>query len=276
MMAAMPDPRPSWAPPDIDLNTATLARVYDYMLGGAHNFAVDREVADQLERIVPGTARTAWENRAFLRRAVVYCASQGIDQFLDIGSGIPTFGNVHEVAQGLDPTSQVVYVDNDPVAVAHSRAVLENIQNATIAAADLREPESVLDHPETRRLLDFDRPIALMLIAVVHFLPDSERPAEVIAALRDALAPGSIVVITHATLENGLTQDGQRGLHNAYRRTGTPLLMRSVAELEPFFAGFEIVDPGIVPLPYWRPDTPDPEIEDPAVLHGLAGVGLKA
>ena len=182
----------------------------------------------------------------------------------------------HEVAQAVDPGVRVVYIDNDPVAVAHSRAVLEGNEWATVAAADLRDPRSILEHTETRRLLDFDRPLALMLVAVVHFLPDEEHPAEVIATLRDALAPGSVVVITHATLENGPAAAGQRGVQQAYQRTNTPLLMRTAAELEPFFDGFEIVEPGIVPLPFWRPDTPHTDEDDPSVLHGLAGVGLKA
>ncbi|WP_443071142.1 SAM-dependent methyltransferase [Streptomyces sp. NBC_01476] len=258
------------------MNAPSVSRIYDYFLGGSHNFEVDREAARAALLAMPSAPKISQANRAVMRRAVRFAMSRGITQFLDIGSGIPTFGNVHEVAQGIDPDARVVYVDYDPVAVAHSRAVLEKVDNATVAAADLREPQSILDHPETRRLLDFDRPVALMLVAVVHFLPDSAHPAEAIATLRDALAPGSVMVMTHATLEHGHTPDGQRGVQQAYQRTGTPLLMRSVAELEPFFAGFEIVEPGIVPLPYWRPDTPEPEIEDPAVLHGLAGVGLKA
>ncbi|MDX6353947.1 MAG: hypothetical protein QOF98_850 [Streptomyces sp.] len=266
--------RPSWAPQGIDLTVPSVSRVYDYFLGGSHNFEVDREVARLAMKAMPGIPKIGQANRAVMRRAVRFAMDRGITQFLDIGSGIPTFGNVHEVAQAINSEARVVYVDNDPVAVAHSRAVLEGNERATVAAADLRDPVSILEHPETRRLLDLDRPIGLMLIAVVHFLPDEEHPAEVIATLRDALAPGSVMAITHATTENGAA-DGQRAVQQVYRRTSTPLLMRSTAELEPFFNGFELVEPGIVSLPYWRPESPPCDEDDP-VVQGLAGVGLKA
>jgi SAM-dependent methyltransferase len=268
--------RPSWAPQGIDLNVPSVSRIYDYFLGGSHNFEVDREAARVALKALPGIPKIGQANRAVMRRAVRFALDRGITQFLDIGSGIPTFGNVHEVAQADHPGARVVYVDNDPVAVAHSRAVLKGNEDTTIAAADLRDPRSILDNPETGRLLDLSQPVALMLVAVVHFLNDDDHPAEVIATLRDALAPGSVMVITHATLENGPTPAGQRGVQQVYQRTTTPLLMRTADELEPFFDGFEIVDPGIVPLPYWRPDTPPSEEDDLSVLHGLAGVGLKA
>ncbi|WP_225849608.1 SAM-dependent methyltransferase [Streptomyces sp. HPF1205] len=267
--------RPSWAPQGIDLTVPSVSRIYDYFLGGSHNFEVDREAARIAIKAFPSIPKISQENRAVMRRAVRFAMDRGITQFLDIGSGIPTFGNVHEVAQANDPRARVVYVDNDPVAVAHSRAVLEGNPNATALAGDLRDPLSILDAPETRRMLDLDRPVALMLVAVVHFLPDDERPEEIIAALREALAPGSAMVITHATLD-GPTPQGQRGAQEVYQRTATPLIMRSREELERFFEGFELVEPGVVPLPYWRPDTPPSEDDDPGVTHGLAGVGLKA
>ncbi|MEV8568785.1 SAM-dependent methyltransferase [Streptomyces sp. NPDC051322] len=266
--------RPSWAPQDIDITKPSVSRIYDYFLGGSHNFAVDREAAGAVLRAMPGAPAISKANRAVMHRAIRFALERGITQFLDIGSGIPTFGSSHETAQTASPGARVVYVDNDPVAVAHSRAVLDGNEHAAIADADLRDPESVLKHPETRRLLDFDRPIALLLVAVVHFLPDEEHPVDVIATLRDALAPGSVMVITHATLENGPTPTGQRAVQEVYQRTSTPLIMRSAEDLEPFFAGFDIVRPGIVPLPHWRPDVPCDE-DDPAVLHGLAGVGVK-
>jgi SAM-dependent methyltransferase len=270
--------RPSWAPQGIDLEVPSVSRIYDYFLGGSHNFEVDREAARVALRAMPDIPRIGQANRAVMRRAVTFAVQRGIRQFLDIGSGIPTFGNVHEVAQAVSPGAHVVYVDNDPVAVAHSKAVLEGNRTATIAAADLRDPQGILDHPETRRLLDLGEPVALLLVAVVHFLHDDEDPAGIIATLRDALAPGSMLLITHASV-NGPADDGMReGVREAqrvYRRTATPLLTRDAAELEPFFDGFEIVEPGIVPLPYWRPDSP-PDADDPAVFNGLAGVGLKA
>jgi len=267
--------RPSWAPQGIDLTVPSVSRIYDYFLGGSHNFEVDREAGRLVMKALPGIAKIGQANRAVMRRAVRFALDHGITQFLDIGSGIPTFGNVHEVAQAASPEACVVYVDNDPVAVAHSRAVLEGNERATIAAADLRDPRSILEHPEARRLLDFDQPVALMLVAVLHFLRDDERPAELIATLRDALAPGSVLVITHGTLENSPTVAGQHAAHEVYRRTSTPVVTRTTAEVEPFFDGFEIVEPGIVPVAYWRPDSPSYDEDDP-VLQVLAGVGLKA
>jgi SAM-dependent methyltransferase len=268
--------RPSWAPQSIDLSVPSVSRIYDYFLGGSHNFEVDREAARLAMKAMPGAPKISQANRAVMHRAVRFAMDRGIDQFLDIGSGIPTFGNVHEVVHGRNPDAHVVYVDNDPVAVAHSRAVLNGNDKATIAAADLRDPRTVLENPETERLLDFDRPMALLLVAVLHLLPDSDNPREVVAALRDALAPGSVLVVTHATLQFGPTPSGQRGVQAVYQRTGTPLIMRTKEEVERFFDGFELVDPGVVPLPHWRPEAPLSDDDDPAVLHGLAGVGLKA
>jgi SAM-dependent methyltransferase len=265
--------RPSWAPRGVDITQANVSRIYDYFLGGSHNFAVDREAARAALRSMPGIPAIARSNRAVMQRAVRFATDRGIDQFLDIGSGIPTFGSVHEVVRAQRADARVVYVDNDPVAVAHSRAVLADDPQAAIAAADLRNPTGVLNHPETRRL-DLGRPVALLLVAVVHFLKDADRPAEIIATLREALAPGSVLVITHATLDHGPSPDGQRAVQSVYERTRTPLVMRSSAELRPFFAGFDVVEPGIVPLPHWRPNTRD-EPYDRAELHGLVGVGIK-
>ncbi|MFI0896343.1 SAM-dependent methyltransferase [Streptomyces sp. NPDC020983] len=268
--------RPSWAPPGIDINVPSVSRVYDYFLGGSHNFEVDREAARTALEAMPGIPRVGQANRAMMRRAVRYAVGRGITQFLDIGSGIPTFGNVHEVVHALNPEANVVYVDNDPVAVEHSKAVLDGNAHATIAAADLRDPRGVLEHPETRRLLDLDRPVALLLVAVLHFLSEDEDDAYgVVATLRDALAPGSLLVVTHGTHETPLNDD-QREVAKVYQRTRTPLVLRTLPEVERFFTGFELVEPGVVTLPYWRPDSPPGDDLDPVVLTGLAGVGLKA
>jgi SAM-dependent methyltransferase len=258
-----------------DAEAPSSARIYDYALGGKDNYEVDRRALEKVMEGFPTVRIAARHNRQFMHRAVDALADAGVKQFLDIGTGIPTEPNLHQVAQERAPEARVVYVDNDPVAVAHSKAVLADNPDATIAAADLRDPVSILEHPETRRLLDFGRPVALMLVAVVHFLPDADDPAGIIATLRDALAPGSVMVITHATL-GGPAPEGQRAAQEVYRRTATPLLMRSKQELEPFFAGFELVEPGIVPLAYWRPDGPLTEDDEAVALHGLAGVGLKA
>src|SRR5947208_805756 len=179
----------SGVPDDIDVTRPSAARVYDYFLGGAHNFEVDRQLAAQIASLTPNLAQTMRANRSFLRRAVRYLVAQGIEQFLDLGSGIPTTGNVHEVAQAANLRARVVYVDNEPVAVAHSRHLLATNPYATIVDADLRRPSVVMRHHETRRLLDFSRPVAVLMVSVLHFVTDEEDPAGIVAAYRDALAP---------------------------------------------------------------------------------------
>ncbi|MCP9956374.1 MULTISPECIES: SAM-dependent methyltransferase [Streptomyces] len=267
--------RPAWAPPGIDLSVPSVSRIYDYYLGGSHNFEVDREAARRAMEFLPGLPKTMQANRAFMRRAVRHAVGEGITQFLDVGSGIPTFGNVHEVAQQADPAARVVYVDHDPVAVAHSKAVLDGNDRAEIVAADLRRPQEILRSPEVDRLLDLDRPVALLLVSVLHFLEDADRPYEAVARLRDALAPGSLLILTHASLECIPASEEQAdGAIGVYRDIRRPLVMRSRDEVARFFDGCEMVEPGLVAMPYWRPDTP-PEQEDPYAFSGFAGVGRK-
>jgi len=270
--------RPAWAPHGIDISVPSVSRMYDFYLGGSHNFEVDREAARKAMEFMPGLPKIMQANRAFMRRAVRFALDEGVTQFLDIGSGIPTFGNVHEVAQAIDPQAKVAYVDHDPVAVAHSQAVLAGNDRAVIAAADLRRPDEIRDDPDVSKLLDFNRPVALLLVAVLHFLSEDDSPHEVVATLRDALAPGSVLILTHATrtpTDRDLDDDMRAGAE-VYRRTTTPLTLRSVPEVERFFTGYELLEPGLVPMPYWRPDTPPGDDIDPAVLTGFAGVGLKA
>ncbi|MEU0276383.1 SAM-dependent methyltransferase [Streptomyces sp. NPDC006307] len=270
--------RPAWAPPGIDISVPSVSRIYDYYLGGSHNFEVDREAARRAMEFMPGLPKIMQANRAFMRRAVRYAANEGIDQFLDIGSGIPTFGNVHEIAQGARPGARVVYVDHDPVAVAHSKAVLEGNEHAAVAAADLRKPQDILTAPETTGLLDLDRPVALLLVAVLHFLEDADDPQRSVAELRDALAPGSLLIVTHASFEGiPVPQERAGGAVGVYRDIRNPLVMRSREEVARFFDGFELVEPGVVSMPYWRPEPDSPvEQEDPYAFAGFAGVGRKA
>ncbi|WP_338674213.1 SAM-dependent methyltransferase [Streptomyces sp. SCSIO 30461] len=268
--------RPAWAPPGIDISVPSVSRIYDYYLGGSHNFEVDREAARKAMEFVPGLPKIMQANRAVMRRAVRYAVSEGITQFLDIGSGIPTFGNVHEVAQAASPDARVVYVDHDPVAVAHSRAVLESNDNADIAGADLRKPQDILDSPEVSRLLDLDRPVALLLVFVLHFIEDSDEPHRAVARLRDALAPGSMILVTHASYD-GVPVERERvgAAVDVYKDIRNPLVMRTREEIAGFFDGFELVEPGLVSMADWRPDTPA-EQEDPYAFSGYAGVGRKA
>lgn len=193
--------RPAWAPPGIDISVPSVSRIYDYYLGGSHNFEVDRQAARRAMEFLPGLPKIMQANRAFMRRAVRYAVAQGVTQFLDIGSGIPTFGNVHEIAQAASPEARVVYVDHDPVAVAHSRAVLAGDERTGIISADLRKPQDILAAPEVSQLLDLERPVALLLVAVLHFLEDSDDPYAAVSELRDVLAPGSLLVLTHASYE---------------------------------------------------------------------------
>jgi SAM-dependent methyltransferase len=264
----------SWAPPEVDAEQANVARVYDALLGGSHNFAVDRDVASALVAIEPSSRDAARANRQFLGRAVKFLVKSGIRQFLDIGSGVPTSGNVHEIAQSAAPDAHVVYVDTDPVAIAHSKSILAGNERATIVQADLREPDAILSHPDVKRLIDFDRPVALLLVAVLHFITDEERPGDLVRRLADALVPGSYLVISHATLDGRPPQVGE-AIEKLYSRTSAPGRPRDHASVEAFFDGFEILEPGLVYLPQWRPEEGDLVFERPEQAWGYAGVGRK-
>ncbi|MBD0709981.1 MULTISPECIES: SAM-dependent methyltransferase [unclassified Streptomyces] len=268
--------RPAWAPIGIDISVPSVSRMYDFYLGGSHNFEVDREAARKAMEFMPGLPKIMQANRAFMRRAVRHAVDNDVTQFLDIGSGIPTFGNVHEIARAAHPGARVVYVDHDPVAVAHSLAVLEGDPDTSVVAADLREPDGILRAPEVARLLDLDRPVAVLLVAVLHFLEDEDRPYEAVAELLDALAPGSLLVLTHAAYEGiPLTRQQAGGAVGVYRNIRNPLVMRTGEEIARFFEGTDLVEPGLVQMPYWRPEGPVEE-EDPYAFSGYAGVGRKA
>ncbi|MGA5348772.1 SAM-dependent methyltransferase [Streptomyces griseoincarnatus] len=268
--------RPAWAPRSIDITVPSVSRMYDYYLGGSHNFEVDREAARKAMEFMPGLPKVMQANRAFMRRAVRFAVGEGVTQFLDIGSGIPTFGNVHEVARAADPEARVMYVDRDPVAVAHSKVVLEGDDRADILAADLRRPQDILGSDEVGRLIDLNRPVALLLVAILHFVEEADDPYGAVAELREALAPGSMLVLTHATYEGiPLPPERAEGAVDVYRDMRNPLIMRTRDEIARFFEGYDMVEPGLVPMPRWRPDTA-PEDEDPYAFSGLAGVGRTA
>ncbi|MEV6375086.1 SAM-dependent methyltransferase [Micromonospora musae] len=256
---------------------ATAARIYDYYLGGTHNFPADREAAEAMMRVLPLGPQLARTNRAFLRRAVRHLAESGVRQFLDVGSGIPTVGNVHEIVQQIAPETRVVYVDIDPVAVAESEEILKGNELATAVHGDLRDPASILGHPQVNALLDLDRPVGLLLAAVLHFVPDDDVAYGAVDRLRAALAPGSHLVMSHATTDEVRhDQDELDVAHDIYRRrTTTPLGLRSRSQFERFFAGLELVEPGVVWLPLWRPAPDDPQYfaDDPRRSAGLGAVG---
>ncbi|MGW3958578.1 SAM-dependent methyltransferase [Amycolatopsis sp. NPDC005003] len=261
------------APRGIDVDKPNAARVYDYLIGGKLNYAIDREFAERILQVRPESRELALINRRWLRRAVRFGAEQGIRQFLDIGSGMPTVGHVHEVAQAIDPASRVVYVDNEPIAVAHSEIVLHGNDNAAMVQADAEIPAGVLEHPTTERLLDFTRPVMLIMAAFIHFVPDSHNPAGLIAAYRDALAPGSYLALSSGTLE-GQGEDVRRAAE-LYQKSVTDVVGRSRDELRALVDGFEILPPGIVFTPEWRPDDPSEVGEHPEQASQLALVARK-
>jgi len=264
--------QPGWVPPGVDTGEANIARVYDWWLGGNHNFRADQDAARAMIAIEPNARGIARANRAFLGRAVRFLAAEaGIDQFLDIGSGIPTNNNVHQVAQDAAPGARVVYADADNIAVAHSRLILEDNPDATVIQADLREPAKILSDPETQLLLDFTRPVAVLLVAVLHFLPDSDNPHQIVATLRDALAPGSYLVVSHACRD---TMPAAAAVEAVYRsRVASKGRARTRAEISGFFDGFTLIDPGLTWMTEWRPDRPEDVPEHPENFWFLTGVG---
>ena len=263
-------------PPEINTSEPHPARMYDYFIGGKNHFAADRQTAAEVLRRSPAAHIAARENRAFLGRAVGYLTAEaGIRQFLDIGTGLPTTSNVHEVAQAIAPSARVVYVDNDPLVLAHARALLTSAPEGRTAyiQADLRDPAAILSHPDTNAVLDLGRPVALMLVAILHFVTDEFKPAEIITALLDALPSGSYLVASHLTTEHdpAATAAGQQTM----REAGMAMQKRDsdvFADLA--FSGLELVPPGVVLASEWRPDTTGPRPR-PSEVNCYAGVARK-
>jgi len=268
--------RPSWAPPDVDIEQPSISRIWDWFLDGSHNFAVDREVAKQMLRLMPEGPRMAQASRAFLRRAVRMCAAAGVTQFLDIGSGIPTVGNVHEIARAADPQARVVYVDTDPVAVSHTRQMLDGDPTTTVLRADLRAPEDILASPEVRDTLDLDRPVAVMLIMILHFIHDEDDPAGVLARFRDALPAGSMLAVAHGSPNTeGMPDEHLHRTREMYEKSVAQVRLRTRPEVEDLFDGWQLVEPGVVWIPDWRPDPTDAGPESRTPNAGYAGVAVK-
>ncbi|MEU5960402.1 SAM-dependent methyltransferase [Micromonospora parva] len=264
------------APAGIDPTIPSVARVYDFFLGGKDNFEADRKVAEHALRITPDGPAAGQANRAFLRRVIRYLVTEaGIDQFLDIGSGLPTQGNVHEVATEQNPKAQVVYVDNDPIVLTHGRALLAAEGTATVIQADIREPQAILNHPDARRFLDFDRPIGLLLFAILHHLGDDEDPKAVAAALIDALPSGSYVAISHFRDPGDRDPEGSRKAREVERVFNESLgtgRWRTDEEILSFTEGLTVLEPGLVPLAEWRPEPDAPATVQTDTYHTFVGM----
>ena len=262
--------------PDIDTSMPHSARIYDYYLGGKNHFAADREVADKGLAAAPFARTMARENRAFLRRAVRYLAAEaGVRQFLDVGAGLPTTGNVHEVAQAAAPESHVVYADNDPLVLAHARALLTSSPEGRTGYihADLRDPVAILSDPVTRDVLDLHEPVALILVAVLHFIPDEGKPSRIVSTLLDALPVGSYLVATHVSGEHVPTMEAA-GVR-PFRESGIPVTPRDSGDFARLvFSGLELISPGIVIVSDWRRDETGPR-PLPSEVNYYGGIARK-
>jgi len=270
-MAADGEPRPT---ADLRPEIPHPARMYDYYLGGKDNFPADREAAEKVMALSPLVRISALANRAFLQRAVRHLTEQGIRQFLDVGTGIPSAGNTHEIAQRLAPDARVAYLDNDPIVLVHGRALLAGATSGSVSVlqADLREPKAILADPAVRELLDLDRPVALLLFAILHFIDEADDPYGIVRTLVDALPSGSYLALSHGTADFTTPEQAAKG-PAVYRNATAQLTMRSHDQVLRFFDGLELQEPGLVTAPLWRPDQ-DPQTTD-AQVGIWAGVGRK-
>ena len=253
---------------DFDVTVPSVARMYDFALGGKDNFEVDRAAVARAAQVMPDFREVAQENRGFLRRSVRHMVRQGITQFIDIGSGLPTAGNTHEVAQEVERDARVVYVDIDPVVLVHGRALLDADDNTAVVTADMRHPDDVLGNAETIRLIDFTKPVGVLLIAMVHFLTDEEA-AMVVGRLHEALPSGSFLTITHTTADGRLASAVEK-LNSIYKGSSTRLHFRTHDQLTALLGAFDLVGPGLVPLDQWHPDPRDP-VPTTRWLYGAVG-----
>jgi hypothetical protein len=257
---------------EIDTSRPHPARMYDYYLGGRDNYEVDREAAQRVVDVLPDIIPAARANRNFLHRAVRFLAGSGIEQFIDIGTGIPTSPNTHEVAHAVSPDVRVAYIDNDPIVATHAGARLTGAGNTGFFLADVREPGTILEHPTIGKLIDFDKPVALMLVAVLHFIKDEEDPAGIVAALRDALPAGSHLVLSHATAD--FHAGSLPEVFKIYSKATATLNTRPRDEIAGYFDGFELLEPGLVQVPLWRPER-QPAPQDVRRVGFYGGVARK-
>ena len=266
---------PGFAAAEIDTSKPHPARMYNAYLGGNDNYPADRAAVRQILRNFPEVRPIALANRAFMQRAVRFLAAEaGIRQFIDIGTGIPSAGNVHEVAGRAAPDARVVYVDNDPIVHVHANALLTGSGTTGIVLADLRDPAAIVAHPQLRELIDFSRPVALLLVAILHFIRDEEDPAGIVATLLDGLPAGSYLALSHATADFH-PPGGEDLAASGYENATAPLVLRARERVLPFFDGFELLEPGLVQAPLWRPEGRRPRPRDLEKLGIYAGVGRK-
>jgi hypothetical protein len=268
--------RPAWAPDGVDIDTPSAARMYDYYLGGSHNFAADRALAQEYLRVLPDMPVIARAQRYVMHRMVRHLARSGVEQFLDLGSGVPTVDHVHDVVSAVNPAARTLYVDSDPVAVAHSTSLLAGIPHAAVLHADLREPAAILTDPVLTGLLDLSRPVAVLMIAVLHFVADEDDPAGIVAAYREATVPGSCIAITHATSD--YQPELARRAEAVYTRASHQIHYRSRAQILRLLAGYDLVEPGLTDMIHWHPDPatgPDPLGGDVTRYSGYAALGEK-
>ncbi len=259
------------APPGIDTRIPNMARMYDYALGGKDNFAADREAVEKLFSFSPENKYVPRANRRFLGRAVRFAAAQGISQFLDLGTGLPSQGHVHEVVAEINPDAHVVYVDYDPVVVNHARALLVDSDSVSAVQADIRDPEGILAHPGVTGLIDFSRPVAVLFVAVLHGIPDRDDPAGIVRAFAGCMAPGSYLILSHLTSE-GHPPALVAQKEEIFARSNAPVSYRSRAEILRMFNGFNLVEPGLTAVTQWRGDELDRKL-DAAGQWWLGGVG---
>jgi len=262
-------------PAGIDENVPSVARMYDYYLGGKDNYEVDRRASDELSAAAPGTRALAINNRRFLVRAVRFLADErGIRQFLDHGSGLPTQDNVHQVAQRVDPTARVVYVDNDPIVLAHGRALLQTDTTTSVIQSDVRDVEAIFNEPEVKELLDLNEPVAALFVSFLHCIPDADDPAVLVGRVMNRLAPGSALVISHLASED----EGTRSQLTEFMQAATQGnwgRVRTAAEIARFFDGLDVLDPGLVEISTWRPDSELGEVQATHEWIEYGGIAIK-
>ena len=283
-VAGWPESVPSSIAPLVNTSIPNVARIYDYLLGGKDNFAADRDAADELLALMPDARTACHQNRVFLQRAVRFLAREaGIRQFIDIGTGLPAQGNVHEIAQQTAPDARVVYVDYDPMVVSHAQALLATAPTVTVINGDLRHPGKILADPSLHKLIDFTQPVAILLVAILHFIADDEHPYQIADILKAAMPPGSYLVLSHITSDE-VSEETSRKAQAVYDRATAPVCPRSHGAIRRFFDGLETgFEPGVTDVSRpqaWAPRMPcEPELTHPIVFEGraliYAGIGRK-